>query len=93
MQTATTANGPLRTTICVVQPFEMRRQRRRTGLAPAAPVQARDANHAGLLLERSVHRTGIVGAVAFSRTGDVASGDFDEPVILGKVGEVPDELV
>lgn len=84
---------PGRKTVYVVQPFEMRRMGKRMGLGPSAPVAARDGGHARLLLERALHRTGIVGAVAFSRTGDVSTGEFDEPIIIGQVGEVPDELV
>lgn len=79
-------------TVFVVQPFEMKRRGRSMGLAPATPLAARDAHHASLLLERQRHRTGIVGAVAFSRSGDPESGDYDEPVILGSVGEVPEEV-
>lgn len=81
-----------RKTLYVVQPFEIRRQGRRTGLAAVAPVQARDRAHAMLLLERAIHRTGIVGAVAFSRVGNTVTGEFDEPVILGQVGDVPEDL-
>ena len=33
-----------------------------------------------------------VGAIAFSRTGDPALGDFDDAVILGRYGETPDDL-
>lgn len=96
MQRAAEAAGggkPPRQTVFVVQPFEMRRRGRSTGLSPTVPLAARDEPHARLLLERAPHRTGIVGAVAFSRSGDPESGDFDEPVILGTIGEVPDELV
>lgn len=32
------------------------------------------------------------GAVAFSRTGDPAVGEFDDAVILGRYGEAPDDL-
>ncbi len=32
------------------------------------------------------------GAVAFSRTGDSALGEFSEAVILGKYGETPEDL-
>ena len=34
-----------------------------------------------------------VGAVAFSRTGDPATGDFSEATVLRKFGEVPDDLI
>lgn len=32
------------------------------------------------------------GAIAFSRTGDPAMGDFEDAVILGRYGEVPGDL-
>jgi hypothetical protein len=33
-----------------------------------------------------------VGAVAFSRTGDPATGDFSDATVLRKFGVVPDDL-
>jgi hypothetical protein len=33
-----------------------------------------------------------VGAVAFSRTGDPATGDFGDAKVLKKFGDVPDDL-
>jgi hypothetical protein len=35
---------------------------------------------------------GHTGAVAFSRTGDPATGDFSEATVLRKFGDVPDDL-
>ncbi|SDR29446.1 hypothetical protein SAMN05519103_01794 [Rhizobiales bacterium GAS113] len=32
------------------------------------------------------------GAVAFSRTGDPATNEWQDAVILGRYGEVPDDL-
>jgi hypothetical protein len=32
------------------------------------------------------------GAVAFSRTGDPATGDFSDATVLKKIGDVPDDL-
>jgi hypothetical protein len=32
------------------------------------------------------------GAIAFSRTGDPAIGEFEDAVILGRYGDVPDDL-
>lgn len=32
------------------------------------------------------------GAIAFSRTGDPALGDFEDAVILGRYGETPADL-
>ena len=35
---------------------------------------------------------GHIGAVAFSRTGDPASGDFSDAKLIRKFGDVPDDL-
>jgi hypothetical protein len=35
---------------------------------------------------------GHTGAVAFSRTGDPAIGDFHDATVLRKFGDVPDDL-
>jgi hypothetical protein len=35
---------------------------------------------------------GNVGAVAFSRTGDPATGDFGDAKLIRKFGEVPNDL-
>jgi hypothetical protein len=32
------------------------------------------------------------GAVAFSRTGDPALGEFEPAILLARFGEVPDDL-
>jgi hypothetical protein len=37
-------------------------------------------------------KPGHVGAVAFSRTGDPATGDFGDAKVIRKFGEVPDDL-
>jgi hypothetical protein len=37
-------------------------------------------------------KPGHIGAVAFSRTGDPATGDFGDAKIIKKFGEVPDDL-
>ena len=37
-------------------------------------------------------RAGHVGAVAFSRTGDQATGDFRDAQVIKKFGDVPDDL-
>jgi len=33
------------------------------------------------------------GAIAFSKTGDPQLGEWDDAVILGRYGDVPDDLV
>ena len=37
-------------------------------------------------------KPGIVGAVAFSRSGDPATGDFGDATVIRKCGDVPDDL-
>jgi hypothetical protein len=37
-------------------------------------------------------KPGVVGAVAFSRTGDPATGDFGDATVIRKFGDVPDDL-
>jgi hypothetical protein len=37
-------------------------------------------------------KPGHVGAVAFSRTGDPATGDFGDAKVIKKFGAVPDDL-
>ena len=37
-------------------------------------------------------KEGHVGAVAFSRIGDPATGDFSDAKVLKKFGDVPDDL-
>jgi hypothetical protein len=37
-------------------------------------------------------KEGYVGAIAFSRTGDPATGDFSDAKVLKKFGDVPDDL-
>ena len=36
---------------------------------------------------------GKAGAVAFSRTGDPSTGEFEDAVILARYGETPDDAV
>jgi hypothetical protein len=35
---------------------------------------------------------GHVGAIAFRRTGDPATGDFSDAKVIRKFGDVPDDL-
>jgi hypothetical protein len=37
-------------------------------------------------------KEGHVGAVAFSRTGDPATGDFSDAKVIRKFGDVPADL-
>ena len=38
-------------------------------------------------------QTGVAGAIALSRHADSETGDYEEPVVLGHWGKVPDDSV
>ena len=38
------------------------------------------------------HKPGCAGAIAFSRTGDPATGEFSDAKLIRKFGDVPDDL-
>jgi hypothetical protein len=40
-----------------------------------------------------LQRSTSVGAVAFSRTGDPATGDLSDAKLIRKFGDVPDDLL
>ena len=50
--------------------------------------EARSSEHAMRLAGSLAAEEGHCGAIAFSRTGDPALGDFEDAVILKAVGEV-----
>ena len=52
------------------------------------PKEARSSEHAMRLAASLAAEEGHCGAIAFSRTGDPALGDFEDAVILKTVGEV-----
>jgi hypothetical protein len=52
------------------------------------PKEARSSEQAIRLATSLAKRDGHCGAIAFSRTGDPALGDFEDAVILKAVGEV-----
>jgi hypothetical protein len=59
------------------------------GIAPADAVECFNPNAAVMRAEALSHKPGYVGAVAFSRTGDPATGDFGDAAVIRKFGEVP----
>jgi len=52
------------------------------------PKDARSAEQAIRMANSLAAKEGHCGAIAFSRTGDPALGDFEDAVILKIVGEV-----
>jgi hypothetical protein len=52
------------------------------------PKEARSAEQAIRMADSLTGKDGHCGAIAFSRSGDPALGDFEDAVILKTVGEV-----
>jgi hypothetical protein len=62
------------------------------GIAPGEAVECLNPNSAVMHAEAFSRKPGYVGALAFSRTGDPATGDFRDAKIIRKFGDVPDDL-
>jgi hypothetical protein len=58
------------------------------GIVAGDPKEARSAEQAIRMAGTLAVADGHCGAIAFSRTGDPALGDFEDAVILKTVGEV-----
>lgn len=59
---------------------------------PREAVECTSANATIRSAERMARTDGHIGAVAFSRTGDPASGEFADAVLLKTFGDVPSDL-
>jgi hypothetical protein len=57
------------------------------------PKEARSADQAIRMAGSLAKEDGHCGAIAFSRTGDPALGDFEDAVILKTIGEVDTGLL
>ena len=62
------------------------------GIAPGEAVECTSANAAVMRAEALSRKPGCAGALAFSRTGDPATGDFGDAKVIRKFGDVPDDL-
>jgi hypothetical protein len=62
------------------------------GIAPGEAVQCFNPNSAVMRAEAFSHKPGYFGALAFSRKGDPATGDFRDARIIRKFGDVPGDL-
>ena len=62
------------------------------GVAAGEPVECLSARAAIARAEYLSRREGIVGSIAFSRSGDLSSGTFEDAQVLRKFGEAPDDL-
>jgi hypothetical protein len=57
------------------------------------PFEARSDREAKSRASSLTGMAGNVGAVAFSRTGDPSTGEFEPAVILAKHGDLPADIV
>ena len=62
------------------------------GVAAGEAVECFNPNAAVMKAEALSRKPGIVGAVAFSRSGDPATGEFGDATVISKFGDVPDNL-
>jgi hypothetical protein len=72
-------------TYCVALPFVAAED----GIAPGETLECFNPSTAVMRAETLSQKPGHVGAVAFSRTGDPATGDFGDATVIRKFGEVP----
>jgi hypothetical protein len=62
------------------------------GIAAGEPMECFNPTAAVMRAEALARKEGHVGAVAFSRTGDPATGDFSDARVIRKFGDVPGDL-
>ena len=62
------------------------------GVAAGEAVECLSANAAVMRAEALSRKPGCAGAVAFSRSGDPATGKFGDAKVIRKFGDVPDDL-
>ena len=62
------------------------------GIAAGEPTECFNPVAAVRRAEALSRQEGHVGAVAFSRTGNPATGDFSDARVISKFDDVPDDL-
>ena len=62
------------------------------GIAAGEPTECFNPSAVLMRAEALSRKKGHVGAIAFSRTGDPATGDFGDAKVLKKFADVPDDL-
>jgi hypothetical protein len=62
------------------------------GIAADEPTECFNPIAVVMRAEALWRKEGHVGAVAFGRTGDPATGDFSDAKVIRKFGDLPDDL-
>jgi hypothetical protein len=63
------------------------------GVSPGEAVECFNPSTAVMRAEALSRKPGHVGAIAFSRTGDPATGEFGDAKVIRKFGKVPDDVL
>ena len=64
----------------------------KTASRSASPTECFNPVAVVMRAEALSRKEGHVGAVAFSRTGDPATGDFSDAKVIRRFGDVPSDL-
>lgn len=62
------------------------------GAAAGEAIECFNPTAAVMKAEALSRKPGHIGALAFSRTGNPATGDFGEATVIRKFGDVPEDL-
>lgn len=62
------------------------------GPQPAPAIECQSPGEARARAEALARKAGHVGAVAFRRNGDPATGEFSDAEVLGRYGITPDDF-
>jgi hypothetical protein len=62
------------------------------GIAAGEAAECQSANAAVMRAEALARKPGHAGAIAFSRSGDPATGEFGDAKLIRKFGDVSDDL-
>ena len=62
------------------------------GIGAGEPTECFNPTAVVMRAEALSRKEGYIGAVAFSRTGNPATGDFSDAKVIRKFGDVPDDL-
>jgi hypothetical protein len=62
------------------------------GPVPGEAEECQSASIAVMRAEALLRKEGNIGALAFSRSGDLSEGRFDEAKLIRAFGSVPDDL-
>jgi len=84
----TEASAPSNVTYYVALPFIASED----GAVPGQAEECQSSAQAVARAESLSRKAGNAGALAFSRSGDLSTGEFSDATLIRKFGDVPDDL-